>query len=104
MLQLLLMLYLLLRMLFLVAAAGNSQQLDHWFRLQSGADLPDLLERVEVLLDHVDFSYKNPDRLRAVFEALTHNSSHHFHRPDGKGYRLLAEVVVKVSRQFVWPL
>ncbi|CDJ32269.1 uncharacterized protein EMH_0011820 [Eimeria mitis] len=84
--------------LFYAEAKGNAQLIDHWFRLQSAAELPDQLERIELLLEHPDFSYENPNRLRSVFSVLRQVNYLHFHREDGKGYRLVADAVLKVDK------
>ncbi|CDI73815.1 hypothetical protein EPH_0028840 [Eimeria praecox] len=83
---------------FYEEAQGNPQLMDQWFRLQAGSDLPDLLERVELLLKHPEFSYENPDRFRAVFGVLAEINEKHFHRSDGKGYRMMTEAILKVDK------
>ncbi|XP_026191253.1 puromycin-sensitive aminopeptidase [Cyclospora cayetanensis] len=79
-------------------AEGNAELINHWFRLQALADMPDQLERVERLLEHPDFSYTNPARLGALFLTLTSWNSMQFHRKDGRGYELLADVVIQVDK------
>lgn len=72
--------------------------LDKWFRVQAMADLPDAVERVEALLQHPAFTFKRPDRLRAVLGAFAANAKH-FHRRDGRGYKLMADAVLQVRRR-----
>lgn len=79
-------------------AAGDPLVVDKWFKAQALSDLPDQVERVAALLQHPAFSLKNPNRLRSlvyVFAAVNHV---HFHRSDGKGYELLADVVLQADR------
>ncbi|CDJ48903.1 hypothetical protein EBH_0022760 [Eimeria brunetti] len=79
-------------------AAGDPLVVDKWFRAQALSDLPDQVERVAALLKHSAFTVKNPNRLRSlvyVFGAVNHV---HFHRIDGKGYELLADVVLQTDR------
>jgi aminopeptidase N len=52
---------------------------------------------LEQLTTHPAFSWKNPNRVRAVFGAFSQRNPQQFHRADGKGYHLLAEVVTKLD-------
>ena len=66
--------------------------LDKWFALQAGA--PDrggnILPLVRQLMTHPDFSYTNPNRLRALVGAYAANQVR-FNAADGSGYRLVAD-------------
>lgn len=72
---------------------------DQWFRLQAAADLPNQLERIELLLHHPDFSFTSPNRLRALLFILKWWNNVHLHRKDGKGYKLIADAALKVSTE-----
>jgi aminopeptidase N len=48
------------------------------------------------LTQHKDFDWKNPNRFRSVFGALTANHAG-FHLADGSGYRLLADWLIKLD-------
>ncbi|CDJ37163.1 aminopeptidase N, putative [Eimeria tenella] len=79
-------------------AAGDPLVLDKWFRAQARSDLPDQVERVAELLNHPAFSLKNPNRLRSLIFTFASLNPLHFHRSDGKGYELLANVILEVDR------
>ncbi|KAL8435146.1 hypothetical protein Efla_006367 [Eimeria flavescens] len=78
-------------------AGGDAQLLDYYFRLQALSDLPDQVERVEELLSHPDFTLTNPNRLRSLLTVFARHSPH-FHRKDGRGYTLIADVILKVDK------
>lgn len=71
--------------------------LDKWFSLQAVADRQDAVEDVTALTSHPDFTYKNPNRLRALMGSFSFANQKWFHRKDGAGYRLLADTVIKVN-------
>lgn len=71
--------------------------IDKWFSLQiMQSDPKHTAEKTNTLAQHSDFKWKNPNRFRAVFGAL---SMHHagFHRHDGAGYALLADWLIKLD-------
>ena len=70
---------------------------DKWFKAQALSDLPDQVERIAALLHHPAFSLKNPNRLRSLVYAFAAVNHVHFHRSDGKGYELLAGVILQVG-------
>ena len=72
--------------------------MDKWFALS--AMIPDdaALERVRALFAHPAFSFANPNRVRALVSGFTGNQTQ-FNRPDGAGYALLADVVLKLDPQ-----
>jgi len=71
--------------------------LDKWFSLQAIADRDATVEEVGRLTAHPDFTYKNPNRLRALMGSFAIGNQKWFHRKDGAGYRLLADTVIKVN-------
>ncbi|TYO98119.1 aminopeptidase N [Geothermobacter ehrlichii] len=71
---------------------------DKWFALQAAAPGEATLERVATLAAHPDFKLKNPNRCRALFGTFAHANQAAFHRPDGAGYRLVAERVTELDR------
>ena len=72
--------------------------LDKWFTVQAVADRADVVESVAALLQHRDFTFKNPNRLRALIGAFSMSNPAHFHRADGAGYRLLADAIITANR------
>lgn len=69
-----------------------------WFALQAAIEDEAVVERVERLLAHPDFTWTNPNRVRAVLGTFSANLVA-FHRRDGAGYRLLAERVIELDRR-----
>jgi aminopeptidase N len=52
---------------------------------------------LEQLTAHPQFSWQNPNRVRAVFGAFYQQNPAMFHAEDGRGYQVLAEVVLKMD-------
>ncbi len=71
--------------------------LDKWFSMQAANRLPGAVERVEALMQHPDFSYKNPNRVRSVLGFFSRGNPTGFHQADGAGYRLMADAVLKLD-------
>ncbi|TNH16731.1 aminopeptidase N [Halomonas sp. BL6] len=79
------------------AWAHDPLVMDQWFTIQVTRPQPDVLERVEYLMQHPAFSMKNPNKVRALIGAFAQNRIN-FHRLDGKGYALLADAVIELNR------
>eukprot|EP00933_Yihiella_yeosuensis_P047162 TRINITY_DN4286_c0_g1_i2.p1 TRINITY_DN4286_c0_g1~~TRINITY_DN4286_c0_g1_i2.p1 ORF type:complete len:886 (-),score=185.51 TRINITY_DN4286_c0_g1_i2:200-2830(-) len=77
-------------------AKGDGNVVDKWFSAQARADVDDLLPRVKELMEHPDFSMKNPNRLRSVTSVYL--STPQFHQTDGKGYDFAVELIEKVDK------
>jgi aminopeptidase N len=78
--------------------AHNPLVMDQWFTIQVTRPQLDVLERVKFLMDHPAFSLKNPNKVRALIGAFAGQNRVNFHRIDGTGYRLLADVVIELNR------
>jgi aminopeptidase N len=76
---------------------GDALTIDKWFALQATARRPAALTRVRELLDHPDFTLGNPNRLRSLVGAYAASNFVGFHRADGEGYRLLADIVLELD-------
>ncbi|MCR8546407.1 aminopeptidase N [Salipiger sp. P9] len=73
--------------------------MDKWFALQVAATAPqNAAARAEALTQRADFDWKNPNRFRAVFGSLAMNHAG-FHARDGRGYRLLADWLIKLDEK-----
>jgi aminopeptidase N len=75
----------------------NPLVMDKWFRLQASARRDDILEHIERLMQHPVFSLRNPNRVRAVIGAFAVDNMPGLHRPDGSGYRFIADYVLKID-------
>lgn len=80
---------------FLADAKGDANVIDKWFASQARADVDDLLPRVRKLMEHPEFSLKNPNRLRSLVSVFL--TTPQFHAPDGSGYDFALEMIPKVD-------
>jgi len=64
--------------------------MDKWFRVQASAPRNDAVARARRLVGHELFSFRNPNRARAVYAAFGANVPA-FHAADGSGYEFLAD-------------
>ncbi|WP_178861237.1 aminopeptidase N [Thiomicrorhabdus cannonii] len=72
--------------------------LDKWFAIQAGSHHLHALEHVKALVEHADFHYENPNRVRSVLGVFGRLNLLGFHRADGAGYAFLAEQVIKLDK------
>ena len=72
--------------------------LDNWFALQASAPFGDAIARAEALLSHPRFDPQAPNSLRAVLGGFA-RCAQSFHKPDGSGYRWLADQLVALDVQ-----
>ncbi len=71
--------------------------MDKWFGLQVAMAAPEVtVETARALTEHADFNWKNPNRFRALMGSLSGNHAG-FHRPDGAGYALLADWLIRLD-------
>ena len=70
--------------------------LDKWFAMQ--ATIPEIavLASVHKLMNHAAFSISNPNKVRSLIGAFASNMRA-FHRSDGAGYELLADIIIKLN-------
>jgi aminopeptidase N len=73
--------------------------LDKWFALQASAPAleGDVLASVRLLMQHPDFTLKNPNRARSLVMQFCRGNPAGFNRPDGAGYAFWAEQVCAVD-------
>ena len=70
-----------------------------WFALQALIEDDGSVERVGRLMHHPAFTLSNPNRVRALVGMFATGNLTGFHRPDGAGYRLLADVALELDRK-----
>ncbi|GHG90792.1 aminopeptidase N [Pseudodonghicola xiamenensis] len=71
--------------------------IDKWFMLQIAEAAPERAVSVaQALTEHPDFNWRNPNRFRAVFGALSANHAG-FHDATGAGYQLLADWLIRLD-------
>ncbi|WP_374763770.1 aminopeptidase N [Yunchengibacter salinarum] len=67
---------------------------DKWFAVQAASSADGAFDRIRALVDHPDFTHRNPNRLRSLIASFAMLNQRHFHRPDGAGYAFLADHVL----------
>jgi aminopeptidase N len=72
---------------------------NQWLQLQAQCRRGDAVARVRALMAHPSFELGNPNRVRALIGAFAGGNARHFHRDDGAGYALLADVVCELNRR-----
>jgi aminopeptidase N len=70
---------------------------NQWLVVQAMCPQPGNIERVRELMAHPDFQLRNPNKVRSLIGALCSANPINFHRADGAGYTLLAEVVSELN-------
>ena len=73
--------------------------IDKWFALQAGAPdrAGDVLPRVRQLMQHPDFSLRNPNRARSLIFSYCNANPAAFHRTDAAGYVYWSEQVLALD-------
>ncbi|MDP4734665.1 MAG: aminopeptidase N, partial [Limnohabitans sp.] len=73
--------------------------IDKWFALQAGAPdrAGDVLPRVRQLMQHADFSLRNPNRARSLIFNYCSANPAGFHRADAAGYVYWSEQVLALD-------
>ncbi len=70
---------------------------NQWFSVQACSPQAQTLDRVLQLMQHTDFDLNNPNRVRALIGAFANQNAVQFHRPDGAGYRFLADRIIELN-------
>ena len=79
---------------------GDALVVDKWFARQAQMpERPDgrVFARVKRLLQHPDFTLRNPNRARSLVQAFCSGNPAAFHRPDAAGYVFWADQVLQVD-------
>ncbi|OOZ32444.1 aminopeptidase N [Solemya velum gill symbiont] len=71
--------------------------MDKWFGVQASVPATATVEAVTALMSHPAFTLTNPNRVRALVGSFVMNNPVAFHREDGAGYRLLADLVIELN-------
>nr|ACN58920.1 membrane alanine aminopeptidase N [uncultured bacterium BLR7] len=71
----------------------NPLVLDKWMGMQAMSPSEDTVTRVRALMDNSHFTFKNPNRVRALIGAFAMGNPLRFHDKNGAGYTLVREVV-----------
>ena len=71
--------------------------MDKWFTLHAKRNSESVYDTIEQLNSHSVFNINNPNRVRAIYAAFPHYNSVQFHAADGRGYRLLTDLLLKLD-------
>jgi len=72
---------------------------DKWLTVQATAPFRQTLDTVQALTAHPQFSFSNPNRVRALIGAFAAGNPTQFNRPDGAGFQFVADVVLRLNSQ-----
>lgn len=75
----------------------DSLVVNQWLSVQAGSSELGTLERIQSLLEHESFEWRNPNKIRSVLGAFANQALCFFHQKDGAGYRLLADAVIRLN-------
>jgi aminopeptidase N len=73
--------------------------IDKWLAVQATAPGSETLDRVLALTEHPSFSFRNPNRTRALVGAFATLNPAQFARVDGRGFDFVADVVARLDEQ-----
>ncbi|MCW9030975.1 MAG: aminopeptidase N [Gammaproteobacteria bacterium] len=75
----------------------DAQVVEKWFAIQATSDLPDILAKVKILMQHEAFTLSNPNKVRSLIGRFCAGNIAHFHAADGSGYTFLADQVLALD-------
>jgi len=75
----------------------DPQVFDKWASLQAISPAASVFDQLQQLTECAQFSWTNPNRVRAVYGAFAMQNPEQFHRADGKGYQVLSDVICKLD-------
>ena len=78
---------------FYTRFADEALAVNHWLQLQASNTRGDVVARVAALMDHPAYDARNPNKIRALVGTFANANAPGFHREDGAGYALLAQVI-----------
>ncbi|MGS4884651.1 aminopeptidase N [Roseibium sp. MB-4] len=73
--------------------------MDKWFAARATAPRDDTLQMVQDLIADPLYEPSNPNRVRAVLHSFATGNPTQFSRPDGKGFKLIAESVLEIDKR-----
>jgi aminopeptidase N len=82
--------------LYLETAKDDALMLDKWLALEASLPGADTIESIEAIMSSDYFDLMNPNKVRALLGAFSHNLTC-FHQTSGEGYRLLADQVLALD-------
>jgi len=77
--------------------AGDALVMDKWFMMQAVKPGSETLGTVRRLMEHPEFSIRNPNKVRALIGVFAMLNPTGFHAADGSGYAFLADFVIELD-------
>ncbi len=78
---------------------GDHLVVDKWFALNAMSTATTSVEDIRSLMEHRAFSITKPNNVRALLGTLAGANPVAFNRPDGEGYRLIADTVLVLDEK-----
>ena len=75
----------------------DSLVVNQWLTVQCGSSRLGSADHIEKMLEHEAFDWRNPNKVRSVIGAFANQALCHFHSDNGRGYRLLADAVIRLN-------
>ncbi|MBQ4812606.1 aminopeptidase N [Pseudoalteromonas luteoviolacea] len=72
--------------------------MDKWFALQATKKADACIDNILSLYEHPCFDKSNPNRVRALVGTFARTNPKQFHREDGAGYKLLADLICELNQ------
>ncbi|KZN42945.1 aminopeptidase N [Pseudoalteromonas luteoviolacea] len=72
--------------------------MDKWFALQAANKVDSCIDNILSLYEHPCFDKSNPNRVRALVGTFARSNPKQFHREDGAGYKLLADLICELNQ------
>ncbi|MCF6440672.1 aminopeptidase N [Pseudoalteromonas luteoviolacea] len=71
--------------------------MDKWFALHATSQSDKCIDVILSLYEHPCFDKSNPNRVRSLVGTFARMNPKQFHRPDGKGYELLGNLIAELN-------
>jgi aminopeptidase N len=70
---------------------------DKWFAVQAASTRASLMQDLDKLYGHPQFTMKNPNRVRSLYASFAMNNPVKFHAASGEGYEFLRDAVIRLN-------
>lgn len=82
---------------FIDVWASDSLMVEHWLGVQAASSKSDVTA-VRALMASPRFDISNPNQVRSVVGRFSRSNLTQFHKPDGSGYKFLADQIIVLNR------
>ena len=77
---------------------GDGLVINKWLSTLVQEDSEDIIEKINKISNDAVFNWSEPNKIRAVFGTFAMRNFSQFHREDGKGYKLIIDVIEKLDK------